>query len=348
VVSVTDQQQDVSLSALTTLRVGGPARRLLTVTATEELADILRSPTSTDWLLISGGSNVVVADSGVPGTVVRVHTRGISLQAHEDGTVTLDVAAGESWDALIERCIDEELSGVEALSGIPGSVGATPIQNVGAYGQEVSEVITAVEVIDRNDCSRKSLAAGACGFEYRTSVFKREPGRFAVLSVQLRLPSGKSSQPLKYRELAEALGADVGGTAPTVEVREAVLRLRRNKGMVLDDDDHDTWSVGSFFTNPQLPPAEVPAGAPAWPESDGRSKVSAAWLIEHAGFAKGFGANVGSGRATISTKHSLAITNRGGATAADVAELARTLQAGVRSTFGVVLEPEPTLVGLTL
>jgi UDP-N-acetylmuramate dehydrogenase len=348
VVAVTDEQAGVSLSALTTLRVGGPAEHLMTVGTTADLAETLRSSASANWLLISGGSNVVVADSGVLETVVLVHTRGISLEAHEDDTVTLDAAAGESWDSLVERCIDEGLSGVEALSGIPGSVGATPIQNVGAYGQEVSDVITTVEVLDRRDGSQKRMPAETCGFGYRTSVFKREPNRFAVLTVQLRLHRGKSSPPLKYRELTRALGVDIGGTAPTVEVREAALDLRRSKGMVLDDDDHDTWSVGSFFTNPHLPQARVPAGAPAWPAADGRSKVSAAWLIEHAGFAKGFGASVGSGRATISTKHSLAITNRGEATADDVLELARTLQQGVRSAFGVALEPEPTLVGLTL
>lgn len=338
---------DVRFSALTTLRVGGLAHRLLEVESTDELADAVRTEGRDGCLVVGGGSNLVVGDDGVAVPVIAVRTSGVQVRPVEAG-VELTVAAGESWDELVARCVAEGWSGVEALSGIPGSVGATPIQNVGAYGQEVAEVVSGVDVLDRATAQRRRLSPPECGFGYRTSLFKREPTRYVVLAVHLSLPAARSGAPVRYAELARALGVEVGGVAPAPDVRNAVLALRRGKGMVLDADDHDTWSAGSFFTNPLLAASEVPPDAPRWPQPDGRVKTSAAWLIEQAGFGKGFGAEVGTGRATLSTKHALAITNRGGASTGDVLLLARTVRDGVRERLGVTLVPEPTLVGAQL
>ena len=234
------------------------------------------------------------------------------------------------------------------MSGIPGSVGATPIQNVGAYGQEVADVVAAVTVLDRLTSDVQTLEPDACGFGYRTSAFKQNPDRFVVLSVQFGLRASGASSKIGYAELARCVGVEMGDTAPLADVRQAVLQLRRSKGMVLDDADHDTWSAGSFFTNPLLAASDMPADAPQWAQPDGRVKTSAAWLIEQAGFGKGFGSEVGTGAASLSTKHSLAITNRGAATADDVVQLARVVRSGVLSRFGVLLQPEPTLVGVDL
>ncbi len=256
-------------------------------------------------------------------------------------------AAGEDWDSLVARAVDDGWVGVEALSGIPGSVGATPIQNVGAYGQEVSETLTAVRVWDRSQRRPRTLAAADCGFGYRTSRFKAEPDRFVVLEVVFAFPRGELGAPIGYAQLADRLGVEPGARVPVAAVRDAVLDLRRSKGMVLDAADHDTWSAGSFFTNLLLDPTvaeRLPAEAPRWPQPDGRVKTSAAWLIERAGFARGHGA----GAARISTKHTLALTNRGGATTADLLALAREVRDGVSARFGVDLVPEPTLVDCTL
>lgn len=337
---------DVSFSTLTTLRIGGPAERLLEASSTDELVDAVRTEGRDGCLVLGGGSNLVVADAGVDVPVVAVRTSGV--QVHRGADVRLDVAAGEGWDALVARCVAEGWAGIEALSGIPGSVGATPIQNVGAYGQEVADVVTGVEVYDRLTDRRHSMTAADCRFGYRTSVFKDEPGRFVVLSVQLALRTDAASAPVRYTELARALGVGLEERAPLSDVRDAVLELRRGKGMVLDAEDHDTWSAGSFFTNPLVAASDVPPGAPRWEQSDGRVKTSAAWLIEQAGFGRGFGADIGSGRARLSTKHTLAVTNRGGATTADVILLARTVRDGVRRRFGVTLHPEPTLLGVRL
>ena len=258
-------------------------------------------------------------------------------------TTCLVVAAGEDWDPLVARCVAEGLQGFECLSGIPGSAGATPIQNVGAYGQDVAETVAWVRVYDRAAGAVRTMDAAECGFEYRRSVFKHRD-RWVVLAVAYRLPESAESGPLRYAELARALGVPVGGRAPLADVREAVLALRRRKGMVIDPADPDSVSAGSFFTNPILAPeafAALPPDAPAYPEPDGRIKTSAAWLIEHAGFGRGHGAgNVG-----ISSKHTLALVNRGGATTAELLSLARRIAAGVAERFGVALQPEPVLVG---
>jgi UDP-N-acetylmuramate dehydrogenase len=226
-------------------------------------------------------------------------------------------------------------------------VGATPIQNVGAYGAEVSELISTVRTLDRSTGQLKTLFPIECGFGYRTSRFKSDPGRFVVVSVTFQLPLGSMSQPIRYPELARVLGVEVGQRAAAAEVREAVLGLRAAKGMVLVDDDHDTWSVGSFFTNPIVDPATagaLPADAPRFSQPDGMVKTSAAWLIEQAGFSKGYGHDA----SRISGKHTLALTNRGGASAAELLSLAREIRAGVRSRFGIELLPEPVLVGCEL
>jgi UDP-N-acetylmuramate dehydrogenase len=330
----------VALAPLTTLRLGGPAARLVEARTEGELAEAVRSAYE-PLLVLAGGSNVVIADEGFPGTVVHVLTRGVE----RDGP-RLVVQAGEDWDELVADCVRRGLQGFECLAGIPGSVGATPIQNVGAYGQEVSETVESVRVLDRASGRIEEMSAADCGFAYRSSVFKYRDRR-VVLSVTFRLREDDRSGPLRYAELARALGVPVGGSAPLAEVREAVLALRRGKGMVIDPEDPDSVSAGSFFTNPILEPEAFAALAaraddpPAFPEPDGRIKTSAAWLIERAGFHRGYG----DGRAGISTKHTLALVNRGGATTAELLAVAREIAAGVESAFGVALRPEPVLVG---
>lgn len=339
-----------TLAELTTLRVGGPAGRVVVAEDEDALVAALREAdaTGTPALLVGGGSNLVVGDAGYPGTVVLVRTRGVRVEADTCGGAWVTVAAGEPWDEVVARAVAEEWAGVEALSGIPGSVGATPVQNVGAYGQEVSDVVARVRTYDRVDGVRRTFAAADCGFGYRTSRFKAEAWRYAVLDVSFQLRLSPTSGPLRYAELARSLATEVGARVPLADVRDAVLALRRTKGMVLDDADHDTWSVGSFFTNPVLDAdaaAALPDGAPRWPAADGRVKTSAAWLIERSGVPRGF--SVGS-PAIVSTKHTLALTNGGGATSADVVALATAVRDRVRATFGIVLEPEPTLVGCAL
>jgi len=257
--------------------------------------------------------------------------------------VLLRVAAGEPWDDLVARCVADGLVGVECLAGIPGSTGATPIQNVGAYGQEVADTLAAVRVLDRRTGEVTELGPEDCGFGYRTSAFKRAPGRWVVLEVVLRLRRGAEGTPIRYAELARSLGVRPGERARLADVRDAVLALRRGKGMVLDPGDHDTWSAGSFFTNPFVDPAALPDGAPAFAQPDGTVKTSAAWLIERAGFRRGYGDPAG---IAISSKHTLALTNRGDGTTAALVALAREIAAGVRERFGVVLEPEPVFLGL--
>jgi UDP-N-acetylmuramate dehydrogenase len=257
------------------------------------------------------------------------------------------VAAGEDWDRLVARAVASGWVGVEALSGIPGSVGATPVQNVGAYGQEVAQTIASVRCWDRVERRQRTIAAADCGFGYRTSRFKAEPARFLVLEVTFQLRIGDLSTPLTYAELARSLGVEPGARRPLPDVRDAVLGLRARKGMVLDEADHDTWSAGSFFTNPVLAAAaadRLPAGAPRWPQEGGLVKTSAAWLIEHAGFGKGYG----TGPARVSTKHTLALTNTGGASTSDLLALAAELRDGVRQRFGIELVNEPVLVGCSL
>ncbi len=345
------------LSGLTTLGVGGNASSLIEAGSEDELVEAARAldARGEPLLVMGAGSNLLVADEGFPGTVLRVESRGVEVVSEGAG-VQLSVAAGEPWDELVARTVTDGLSGLECLSGIPGLTGATPIQNVGAYGQEVAQRITSVRVYDRSAGEIQDLTPEQCGFGYRTSAFKRS-SRHIVLAVQFRLEQGPLAQPLRYPELARTLGTEPGERPPLASVREAVLALRRSKGMVLDPADPDSVSAGSFFLNPILSADEFSAliervhewlgeevTVPAWPEHDSGMKVSAAWLIEHAGFERGYG----TGRAGISSKHTLALVNRGGASAADVVALARELRDSVRLQFGVRLAPEPTLVGVEL
>ncbi|HEU4947040.1 MAG TPA: UDP-N-acetylmuramate dehydrogenase [Kribbella sp.] len=338
---------DVRLAELTTLRIGGPADRLVTVTSEDDLVTAIRDADAAKEpvLLLSGGSNVVIGDEGFRGTVIRIATTGIRVEADTCSGAMVRIAAGEDWDGVVQRAIAEEWSGLESMSGIPGLTGSTPVQNVGAYGHEVAETIASVRVWDRLDNQVRTIFAADCGFTYRSSRFKADPTRYAVLEVAFQLPLGDLSAPIGYAELARVLGIEIGSRAPMTEVREAVLGLRRGKGMVLDEADHDTWSAGSFFTNPIVATAaDVPAGAPQWPLPDGRVKTSAAWLIEHAGVGKGFAI----GNAAVSTKHTLALTNRGGATAKELLALAGHVRDQVREAFGITLVNEPVLVNCAL
>jgi len=396
---------NVSLADYTTLGVGGPAARFVEAESDDEVLAAVRAADAVGEpvLVLGGGSNLVVADEGFPGAVVHVATKGVRITPGPgggagggrtgggadggtgdragDGEAEVTVAAGEDWDALVERCVAEGLSGVECLSGIPGLAGATPIQNVGAYGQEVADTVVAVRAYDRVRDTVVELANADCGFGYRTSAFKRSgaaargpdrggraaldpasaTGRFVVLGVTFRLARAPLSAPVRYRELARTLGVGEGDGVPLAEARAAVLTLRRAKGMVLDPDDPDTRSAGSFFTNPVIgqrqydevrrraaarsgqPETEV--SVPHFPAADGLVKVPAGWLIEHAGFAKGY---PGHGSARISSKHTLALTNLGDATAASLIGLAREIRDGVHQAFGVDLVSEPVLIGAAL
>lgn len=342
----------------TSLRLGGAAKKWVEATTEDELIDAVRSAdeASTPLLILAGGSNLVVADEGFPGTVVKIATHGrvADRDPGDDpscGGVTVTVAAGVRWDNIVHEAMENGWVGIEALSGIPGSVGATPIQNVGAYGQEVSQTIARVRVWDRVLKGVRTFANADCGFGYRHSRFKADPLRHVVLDVTFQLRQGTLSAPVKYAELARTLGVEQGERAPLEEVREAVLGLRRSKGMVLDRDDHDTWSAGSFFTNPFLTPEQVaalPEDAPRWPQPDGTVKCSAAWLIERSGFGKGYGLDLRGGRVSLSTKHTLALTNRGAAATADLLALALEVRDGVELKYGVRLVNEPVLVGCSL
>ena len=361
------------LRELTTLRVGGPAGRVLEPATRDELvaAALQLWAGVDDWLVLGGGSNLVVSDDGIDGDVLHVVTRGISSRQHDDGTVHLLVEAGEPWDAVVAYAVENGLAGIEALSGIPGSAGAAPIQNIGAYGQELSDSLTGVDFLDFGAGEVQHLAASELGLGYRTSALKQ--GRLGVvLGIELALAASpdRLSQPIAYDQLAKALGVDLGARVALTEVRAAVIALRASKGMVLDAADPDSVSAGSFFTNPivsenfarglpsdaprwptepERPPQVLPLGAeiPAAPASgEYLVKLSAAWLIERAGIVRGF-ALPGSG-AAISSKHTLSIVNRGHATADDIVQLANYVQTRVMSEFGVLLQPEPVLVGVSL
>ena len=332
----------------TTFRIGGPADNLVVARTERELVTTVRraDADSTPVLIISGGSNMLIADEGFRGTAVVVATEGIEASPSHQG-VRLKVAAGESWDCLVEHTVDQGWSGLEMLSGIPGLVGAAPVQNIGAYGAEVASVITTIRAFDRQTSTIVYFTPDDCHFGYRTSVFKQVHDRYVVLTVELHLSFDPTSTPIAYAELARHLGVETGTRVPLADARRAVLELRRGKGMVLDPSDHDTWSAGSFFTNPIISPemaASLPPEAPRFPQPDGSVKTSAAWLIDHAGFHKGYGTS----HATLSTKHVLALTNRGDATAEDILWLARTIRDGVHTQYGITLEPEPILVGLWL
>jgi UDP-N-acetylmuramate dehydrogenase len=318
---------------------------LSTASETDEAVATVRAAAASGdpVLILAGGSNVVIGDRGFPGTVVLLRTRGVRVIGRDASRVVLRVAAGEPWDDLVADTVANGWSGLECLSGIPGSAGATPIQNVGAYGQEVANTIVAVHAYDRVTGEVCTLTGDQCLFAYRSSVFKHDD-RWVVLEVDFRLAVSTESAPIRYAELARQLGVSAGDRVPLERARETVLKLRAGKGMVLDADDRDTWSVGSFFTNPVLPalPSEQ---MPHWPAEDGMVKIPAAWLIEHAGFAKGHTRN---GRVAISSKHTLALTNRGDGTTADLLDLAREIRDGVQDRFGIVLHPEPVLINCTL
>ena len=334
------------LAKWTTLRLGGPARsfdRALTrdaLYAAVAACDDAEIP----LLILGGGSNLVVADEGFDGTVVQVANQGIVTGGDQCSGAEMTAEAGEDWDSLVARTVAEDMVGVEALSGIPGTVGAVPIQNVGAYGQEVSETIAQVHVFDRWERRARTLFAADCGFGYRSSIFKREPDHYVVGAVTFQFRLGDLGAPVRYSELARSLGIGEGQRAPLADVRSAVLALRSAKGMVLDDDDRDTWSAGSFFTNPFVEPQVLPSGAPRWPQQDGTVKTSAAWLIEQSGFAKGYGTD----HVRLSSKHTLALTNRGTASTADLLALAAEIRDAVRRRFGITLVPEPTCIGCSI
>ncbi|MGC5615782.1 UDP-N-acetylmuramate dehydrogenase [Georgenia sp. Z1491] len=355
----------------TTLRVGGPIGTLVDAGSEAEIVDAVRAADAdgTPLLVLGGGSNLLVGDAGFDGIVVRDTRRELDVDSVQGcGGGQFTAPAGAVWDDVVARAVADGASGLEALSGIPGSTGATPVQNVGAYGQEVAGVLSHVRAWDRLAGRPRTLALMDLGLGYRTSVLKRSltdtgagggrtwgpTGRWVVLSVSFQTPASVMSAPVRYAELARTLGVEIGQRAPSTDVRAAVLELRRGKGMVLEADDHDTWSAGSFFTNPILPPdraAELPQAAPRFdaPAPDGSGatwvKTSAAWLIDHAGFHKGHGMP---GPAAISSRHALALTNRGGARASDVVALAREVRDGVRAAYGVELVPEPVLLGVEL
>ncbi len=337
----------VLLSSLTTLGLGGPARSLRRAGTTAELMAVLRECDTggEPVLLLGGGSNVVVSDAGFAGTVVQIASRGLEV----DGTM-VRADAGTSWDTVVAQTVQLGLAGFEALSGIPGSTGATPIQNVGAYGQEVADTLISVSVMDRMSGAVREVAAADCGLGYRTSIFKHQT-RYVVLSATFGLRDHQGgSEPIRYAELARTLGVEVGERAGLGEVRNAVLELRRAKGMLIDPADPDSRSAGSFFTNPVLSAGDYAAACalagvelPSYEAADGR-KVPAAWLIEQAGFGKGWG----TGRVGISSRHTLALINRGGGTTEELLSLARLIRDGVHDRFGVMLSPEPVFVGAAL
>ena len=343
-----EARSDARFSDVTTLRVGGPIGSLVTARSESEIVDTVgeADATGTPLMILGGGSNLLVADEGFAGTVLRIANTGIDC-GDQCGGARITVGAGESWDGFVAEMIRRGYAGIEALSGIPGLVGATPIQNVGAYGQEVSQTIDRVRVLDRTTHEVSDIPVKECRFDYRTSRFKQEPDRYVVLGVVFELHRSSGSRPIKYPELARNLDVGVGDQAATEDVRATVLRLRAGKGMVLDPNDHDTWSAGSFFTNPIVSDEvdrSLPVEAPAFPIGPNQVKVSAAWLIEYSGFPRGYGND----RASVSGKHTLALTNRGSAKAADMVSLAREIRDGVEAKTRIRLVPEPVLVGIDL
>lgn len=362
-------EEGVPLAPLTTMRVGGPAARLVTVETTYDLVDAVREVDDADepLLVVGGGSNLVIACEGFAGTVVHVVTDGVRVESADlCGGANVRVEAGTVWDDLVARSVEEGWAGIEALSGIPGSTGATPVQNVGAYGQEVAQTIAQVRVWDRVEQQVRTFSNLDCGFTYRHSIFKgtqyRGGGRYVVLEVVFQLEVADLSRPIGYADLARQLDVEVGARVPLADAREAVLAQRRLRGMVLDADDHDTWSCGSFFTNPILTVGEFEelerrahtllgdeVSPPRFADPHGNVKTSAAWLIERAGFGKGYAlGDSADPPAALSSKHTLAVTNRGSATARDILELARRVRDGVEEVFGVRLVNEPVLVGVEL
>lgn len=349
-------QENVSLAPLTTFHIGGPARFFVEAHSASEVEEAVRWAQTRDLPLfvLGGGSNLLVADSGWRGLVLKIGIASIERRTGETevGKVLFDVGAGESWDRFVSHAGRANCAGVECLSGIPGSVGGTPVQNVGAYGQEVSETIESVEVFDRKDNQVRELCSEVCGFSYRSSIFNTtERGRFIILRVTYHLTPGGDPH-LEYADLKRHF--EGRETAPNLaETREAVRHIRARKGMLIIEGDPDCHSAGSFFKNPVLSEAqhedlEQRAAAkqlsiPSYPALEKNRKVSAAWLVEHSGFARGYGL----GRAGISSRHALALVNRGGASAAEILALKDQIQQRVEEIWGVRLEPEPVMVGFS-
>ena len=334
-----------ALSKYTTLGVGGPATRIVHARSEEELITEIKSADEAGEpvLILGGGSNVLISDSGFNGSVILVESKGNSYEIDACSGGTLQVSAGDNWDEFVAFTIEKGLANLESLSGIPGTIGGAPIQNIGAYGHEVSEVIARVRSYDRAEKKIITFAAADCEFSYRSSKFKKEAGRYVILDVTFQLRRGTQSLPIMYDELAKELGVTVGSRVDTSLVRSAVLKLRKKKGML----EGEVASAGSFFTNPIVSAevaANLPPSAPRWPQSDGRVKTSAAWLMESAGIHKGDT----SGGASISSMHVLALSNAGTATAEDIATLARKARAKVQEVFGITLEPEVQFVGIEL
>ncbi|NYE95346.1 UDP-N-acetylmuramate dehydrogenase [Psychromicrobium silvestre] len=347
------------LADLTTSAVGGEAKEFLRAESESELIEAVRSidAAGEKLLIVGGGSNLLVADEGFDGTVLQIASQGYQLSSEDScGGASVVVQAGQNWDELVHETVRHAWSGLEALSGIPGSTGATPVQNVGAYGADVSQTIAAIRVWDRQLSKVTTMTNSEIGFGYRDSALKRATTagspRYVVLTVEFQLALGRMSAPIRYAELASRLGVSIGERAYALDVRRAVLELRSAKGMVLDSQDRDSYSTGSFFTNPIVAPSvaeTLPETAPRYPvEGSQEVKLSAAWLISHSGFQKGFGLELSGGRASLSTKHSLAVTNRGEARAEDLLAVARAVRAGVAERFGIVLHPEPLLIGCEL
>jgi len=331
----------------TSLRVGGPAKNFVEVGTELEIIAAIEAAGDSPILIIGGGTNILVSDNGFEGTVIRIASRSMQSEVDACSGATLIIGAGENWDDFVALTIERGFAGLETLSGIPGTIGAAPIQNIGAYGHEVSEFITRVRTYDRHAKAVKTFTNSECDFSYRNSHFKSHPGRYVILDVQFNLRTGELTTAITYAELAKKLGIEVGEKAPVAATRAAVLELRAAKGMLLNPSDRDSWSAGSFFTNPIVSKevaAKLPEGAPQWPTPDGNIKTSAAWLIEHSGVHKGDS----HGGARVSTKHVLALTNAGNATATDIAELAKSAQKSVFEKFGITLEAEVNLIGITL
>lgn len=331
----------------TSLRVGGPAKSFVEVRTEAQIIEAIEAAGDTPVLIIGGGTNILVSDSGFEGTVIRISNNSLEAEVDACSGATLVIGAGENWEKFVETTINRGFAGLETLSGIPGTVGAAPIQNIGAYGHEVSEFITRVRTYDRKEKALKTFTNSECQFGYRNSLFKATPGRYVVLDVGFQLRVGEDTTPILYGELAKKLGIEVGDKSTVIATRKAVLELRQAKGMLLVPQDRDSWSAGSFFTNPIITAdlaAMLPDGAPKWLLDDGRVKTSAAWLIENSGIHKGDA----HGGAKVSSKHVLALTNAGNATAQDIAELANIARKSVKDKFGITLEAEVNLVGLSL
>ncbi len=335
-----------NFSELTTLHVGGPAQKVVRVTTEAELIAAVQDADAAgiDLFIIGGGSNVLASDSGFAGTLIVVATQGNSYEIDGCSGGMLQVSAGVDWDEFVAFTIEKQLANLESLSGIPGTVGGAPIQNIGAYGHEASEVIARVRTYDRTAKAIKTFTADQCEFSYRNSIFKREAGRYVILDVTFHLRRGEFSLPIKYKELADELGVELEARVPITELRAAVLALRAKKGMLYTPENHN-WSAGSFFVNPIITAeqaATLPEGAPRWPQPDGLIKTSAAWLMEHAGVSKGESFN----GAKISDKHVLALTNDGTAKADDIIELARSARIRVEDKYGITLVPEVRFIGI--